>query len=38
MMNALARSTAPAQRGYKVDPSRGQRIGRVSSEWFRRPG
>src|SRR3954454_7407742 len=37
MMNALARSTAPAQCGYKVDPSRGQRIGRVSSEWFRRP-
>lgn len=24
-------------RGYKVDVSRGQRIGRVSSEWFRRP-
>jgi len=23
--------------GYKVDPSRGQRIGRVSSEWFSRP-
>jgi hypothetical protein len=23
--------------GYKVDVSRGQRIGRVSSEWFSRP-
>ena len=28
-------ATAPA--GYKVDISRGQRIGRVSSEWFSRP-
>jgi len=24
-------------RGYKVDVSRGQRVGRVSSEWFSRP-
>lgn len=24
--------------GYKVDASRGERIGRVSSEWFSRPG
>jgi len=24
--------------GYKVDVSRGERIGRVSSEWFSRPG
>jgi len=23
--------------GYKVDITRGQRIGRVSSEWFSRP-
>ena len=23
--------------GYKVDTSRGERIGRVSSEWFSRP-
>jgi hypothetical protein len=23
--------------GYKVDVSRGQRVGRVSSEWFSRP-
>ncbi len=26
-----------ARNGYKVDASRGQRIGRVSSEWFNRP-
>jgi hypothetical protein len=28
---------APAGPGFKVDISRGQRIGRVSSEWFSRP-
>lgn len=28
---------ADARGGYKVDVSRGQRIGRVSSEWFSRP-
>ena len=28
---------APAGTGFKVDISRGQRIGRVSSEWFSRP-
>ena len=27
----------PTSGGYKVDISRGQRIGRVSSEWFSRP-
>jgi len=26
-----------AQAGYKVDVSRGRRVGRVSSEWFSRP-
>ena len=26
-----------ASRGYKVDVSRGQRVSRVSSEWFSRP-
>ncbi|HTM82176.1 DUF932 domain-containing protein [Asticcacaulis sp.] len=26
-----------ASSGYKVDPGRGERIGRVSSEWFSRP-
>lgn len=29
--------TRIAPNGYKVDISRGQRIGRVSSEWFNRP-
>jgi hypothetical protein len=28
----------PVTSGYKVDISRGERIGRVSSEWFSRPG
>ncbi len=28
---------APVTSGFKVDISRGQRIGRVSSEWFSRP-
>lgn len=27
----------PVTSGFKVDISRGERIGRVSSEWFRRP-
>src|SRR3546814_11172060 len=27
----------PVSAGYKVDISRGERIGRVSSEWFSRP-
>jgi hypothetical protein len=26
-----------ARGGYKVDVTRGQRVGRVSSEWFSRP-
>ena len=29
--------TRIAPNGYRVDVSRGQRIGRVSSEWFNRP-
>lgn len=29
--------TCSVRTGYKVDISRGQRIGRVSSEWFNRP-
>ena len=29
--------TSPATGAYKVDISRGERIGRVSSEWFSRP-
>ena len=39
-MNASSLSLAgsiPVSNGYKVDISRGQRIGRVSSEWFSRP-
>ena len=32
--STLARNSSP---GYKVDISRGQRIGRVSSEWLSRP-
>lgn len=30
-------NNTPATSAYSVDVSRGQRIGRVSSEWFRRP-
>ena len=32
-----ARPASPAAGAYKVDISRGERIGRVSSEWFSRP-
>ena len=34
---AFARAGSPQPAGYKVDISRGERIGRVSSEWFSRP-
>jgi hypothetical protein len=42
-MNIDASINAPAtglvnSAGFKVDVSRGQRVGRVSSEWFSRPG
>lgn len=39
MATLLTQSPAsrPAGAGFKVDISRGQRIGRVSSEWFSRP-
>ena len=33
----LAGSAPPVTAAYKVDISRGERIGRVSSEWFSRP-
>jgi hypothetical protein len=33
----LSQSEQPAPGGFRVDVSRGQRIGRVSSEWFTRP-
>jgi len=39
MATVLSQSPAsrPASPAYKVDVSRGERIGRVSSEWFSRP-
>lgn len=36
-MTSLASNAQPASSGFKVDISRGERIGRVSSEWFSRP-
>ena len=37
-MNMQVLDARPSVRGgYKVDTSRGERIGRVSSEWFSRP-
>lgn len=36
-MNMIAPAERPASAGYKVDISRGRNIGRVSSEWFKRP-
>lgn len=36
-MNTLSSTTQLASAGFKVDISRGERIGRVSSEWFSRP-
>ena len=36
-MNTPNPSLRPASPGFKVDISRGERIGRVSSEWFSRP-
>ncbi|CDN51462.1 hypothetical protein [Neorhizobium galegae] len=36
-MNTSVPSTQPVSSGFKVDISRGERIGRVSSEWFSRP-
>jgi len=38
MSNTIITSTTPATAsGYQVDTHRGQRVGRVSSEWFSRP-
>lgn len=37
MATIIPQSSAPRSAGYKVDISRGQRMGRVSSEWFSRP-
>ncbi len=36
-MNTMISTPRPTSNGFKVDISRGQRIGRVSSEWFSRP-
>ncbi|MDT4866074.1 hypothetical protein FQZ97_1009100 [compost metagenome] len=36
-MNSMISSSSPVSSGFKVDISRGERIGRVSSEWFSRP-
>ena len=33
----LTQNEQPVASGFRVDISRGQRIGRVSSEWFSRP-
>ncbi|APG88076.1 hypothetical protein [Sinorhizobium americanum] len=36
-MNSMLPNAQSASSGFKVDISRGERIGRVSSEWFSRP-
>ena len=36
-MMTLTESGQPVSSGFRVDVSRGERIGRVSSEWFSRP-
>ncbi|MCA1439377.1 DUF932 domain-containing protein [Ensifer sp. IC4062] len=36
-MNTMVSTSRPLSSGFKVDISRGERIGRVSSEWFSRP-
>ncbi len=36
-MNLFPTTPCPVTSGYRVDISRGQRIGRVSSQWFSRP-
>jgi hypothetical protein len=36
-MNTLSTNIQPTTSGFKVDISRGERNGRVSSEWFSRP-
>src|SRR6266852_9617020 len=36
-MITLTQTERPVSGGFRVDVSRGQRIGRVSSEWFSRP-
>src|SRR6266478_5470150 len=36
-MMTLTQSERPVSSGFRVDVSRGERVGRVSSEWFSRP-
>jgi hypothetical protein len=36
-MMTLTQNEQPASSGFRVDVSRGERVGRVSSEWFSRP-
>ncbi|SFU15732.1 DUF932 domain-containing protein [Mesorhizobium sp. YR577] len=36
-MSTMVPTSRPVSSGFKVDISRGERIGRVSSEWFSRP-
>jgi hypothetical protein len=36
-MITLTQNEQPVSSGFRVDVSRGERIGRVSSEWFSRP-
>jgi hypothetical protein len=36
-MMTLTQSEHPVTNGFRVDVSRGERVGRVSSEWFSRP-
>src|ERR1700733_10003007 len=36
-MITLTQNEQPVSGGFRVDVSRGERIGRVSSEWFSRP-
>ena len=36
-MMTLTQNEQPVSSGFRVDVSRGERVGRVSSEWFSRP-
>jgi hypothetical protein len=36
-MITLTQNEQPVSNGFRVDVSRGKRVGRVSSEWFSRP-
>ncbi len=36
-MMTLTQNAQPVASGFRVDVSRGERVGRVSSEWFARP-